>query len=95
MWLCGYSDEATAGDCWRLLPLSNKDGDNGMIYGPFKDIGVWRTRHCNELYRLYDKLDTVRMIKMGRLMWLVQFFRLEELDPCRKLTFLNQKALDA
>ena len=66
-----------------------------MIYGPIKDNGVWRTRYSNELYTLYDKLDTVRMIKMGRLLWLGHLFRMQELDPCRKLTFLKQGAPDA
>jgi hypothetical protein len=64
-------------------------------YGPVKDNGVWRTRYSNELYTLYDKLNTVRMIKMGRLLWLGHLFRMQELDPCRKLTFLKQGAPDA
>jgi hypothetical protein len=29
---------------------------------------------------------TVRVIKIGRLRWLGHFFRMQELDPCRKLT---------
>jgi len=62
-----------------------------MIYGPINDNDIWRTRYSNELYTLHDKLDTVRMIKMGRLMWLGHLFILQELDPCRKLTFLNQR----
>jgi len=28
-------------------------------------------------------------------MWLGRLYRMQDLDPCRKLTFLNQKALDA
>jgi len=30
-----------------------------MIYGPINDNFTWRTRHNNELYTLYDELDTV------------------------------------
>jgi hypothetical protein len=66
-----------------------------MICGPVKDNGVWRTRYSNDVYTLYDKLDTVKIIKMGRLLWLEHLFRMQELDPCRKLTFLKQGAPDA
>jgi hypothetical protein len=31
----------------------------GMIYGPINDNDIWRTRYNNELYTLYDTLDTV------------------------------------
>jgi hypothetical protein len=44
---------------------------------------------------MYDKLDKVRMTKMGRVMRLEHLFRMQKLDLCRKLNFLNQKALDA
>jgi len=57
-----------------------------MNYGPVNDSGVCRTRYNNELYTVYDKLDTVRMIKMGRLMWLGRLFRMQELDPCTLLS---------
>jgi len=50
---------------------------------------VWRTRYNNELYTLYDELDVVKVVKIGRMMWLVQLFRMQELDPCRKLTVLK------
>jgi len=48
-----------------------------------------RTRYSNELYTLYDELDIVKMTKIGRLRWLGQVFRMQELDPCRKLTVLK------
>ena len=38
---------------------------------------------------LYDKLDIVKEIKIGRLRWLGHVFRMQELDPCRKLTLLK------
>jgi len=62
-----------------------------MIYGPINGNDIWRTRYNNELYTLYDKLDILKVIKMGRLMRLGHLFRMQEMDPCRKPTFLNQK----
>jgi hypothetical protein len=31
----------------------------------------------------------VKVIKIGRFRWLGHFFRVKELDPCRKLTLLK------
>jgi hypothetical protein len=31
----------------------------------------------------------VKLIKMGTLRWLGHFFRMKELDPCRRLTLLK------
>jgi hypothetical protein len=82
------------------LPVSKKDGSMfrtferrvlRMIYGPVNDNGIWRTRYSNELYTFYDELDIVKVINMGRLRWLGQHFRMQELDPCRKLPLLSQK----
>jgi len=50
---------------------------------------VWRTKYNNELYTLYDELCIVNVVKIGRMMWLGQLFRMQELDPCRKLTVLK------
>jgi hypothetical protein len=36
-----------------------------MIYGPFYDIGIWRTRYHTELYKLCDEIDVVKVIKLG------------------------------
>jgi hypothetical protein len=41
------------------------------------------------VYALYDELDIVKAIKIGRLKWLGQLLRMQELDPCRKLTVLK------
>jgi hypothetical protein len=65
-----------------------------LIYVPVNGNGVWRPRYNSELYTFYDKPDIVKVVTMERLRWLGHLFRMQELDPCRKLTFLNQKALD-
>jgi hypothetical protein len=65
-----------------------------MIYGLINYNGIWKTRHRYELYTHDDETDVVTMVKIGRLRWLGQLFRMQELDPCRKLTVLKQKALD-
>ena len=86
---------AYGSECW---PILQKDGNMlriferrmlRMIYGPFSDNGTWRTRCTNERYTLYDGLHIVNVIKIGRLRWLVRFFRMQELDPWRKLTLLK------
>jgi len=60
-----------------------------MIYVPINDNGIWRARYGNEFYRLYDEMDTVKVIKMGRMRWLGHLCRMQELDPFRKLTRLK------
>jgi hypothetical protein len=50
---------------------------------------VWRTIYSIELYTLYDEPDVVKVIKIGRMRWLGQLFRMQELDLCRKLTLLK------
>jgi hypothetical protein len=47
-----------------------------MIYGPVKVNGIWRTVYSNELYTLYDELDMVKVIKVGKLRWLRHHFRM-------------------
>jgi hypothetical protein len=64
-----------------------------MIYGPFNEFGIWRKRYNRELYKLSDELDVVKVIKIGILRWLGHLFKRQEVDPCRKLLILNQKAL--
>ena len=41
---------------------------------------------------LYDELDIAKGIKKGRLTWLGHLFRMQELDPYRKLTVLKPEA---
>jgi len=38
---------------------------------------------------LYDALDIVKVIKIGRMRWLGQLVRTQKLDPCQKLTLLK------
>ena len=60
-----------------------------MVYVSINDDGIWRTRYHCELYMLYDDLDIVPLVKIGRLRWFGQLFRMHELDHCRKLTILK------
>ena len=41
------------------------------------------------MYTVYDELDIVKMIKTGRLKWLGQLLRMQEMDPGRMLTVLK------
>jgi len=38
---------------------------------------------------LYDELGIVKMLKIGRMRWLGHLFRMQELDPRRKVTVLK------
>jgi hypothetical protein len=64
-----------------------------LFYSPVNENGLWRTKCSNELYMLYDELNIVRVIKIGKLMWLGQPFRMQELDPCTNVNLLSQNAL--
>jgi hypothetical protein len=50
------------------------------IYSPINGGGIWRIGHNNELYKLYNESDIVRVIKTGKLRWLGHLFRIQELD---------------
>jgi hypothetical protein len=43
---------------------------------------------------LYGEADVVKVVKIGRLRWQGDLFRMQELDSCRKLTVLKPEALD-
>jgi hypothetical protein len=62
-----------------------------MIYSPFNHNVIWRTRYIHELYALCNELDTVKVMKTGRLRCLGQLFRMQELDPCGKLSPLKSE----
>jgi hypothetical protein len=49
------------------------------IYGPTNDNGVWRIRYNQELYRLYNEPDIIKMVKAARLRWLGHLYRTKEL----------------
>jgi hypothetical protein len=38
---------------------------------------------------LYDKLETVEVMKIGRLRWLGRLYRLQEIYPCGTFTLLK------
>ena len=38
---------------------------------------------------LFDELDVVKVLKIGRLRWLGHLFRMQELHPCRRLILLK------
>jgi hypothetical protein len=58
--------------------FQNSERILNMIYGAVNDNGVWRTRYKNELYTLYDEADTVKVIKIERLVWMGHLFRIHE-----------------
>jgi len=41
------------------------------------------------IHTLYDELDVVKVTKIGRLRWLGNIFRMQELNHCRKLTVIK------
>jgi len=59
--------------------------------GLINDNGIWSsTRHSNELYVVCcarcNELDIVTVTKIGRMRWLGHLCRMQEMDPCGKLT---------
>jgi hypothetical protein len=49
-----------------------------MVYVSINDGGIRRTRY-----------NIVQLVKIGRLRWLGQLFRMHKMDPCRKLIVLK------
>ena len=68
---------------WMLAPLKEgwKDAPNlwkkniKNDLSPINEDGMWKT-YINELCTLYDELDIVKVIKLGRLRWLGHLFRM-------------------
>jgi hypothetical protein len=58
---------------WKYAPNFLK-----MTQRPMKENGIRRTRYNNELYTIYNKLDIVKVTKIGRMRWLGQLFRVHE-----------------
>jgi hypothetical protein len=42
---------------------------------------------------LFDELDIVKLLKIGRLRWLGHLFRVQELYPCRRLIILKPEGI--
>ena len=82
-------------ECW---PLLMKDGnthpiqERRIIHFPINDNCIWRIRYNNENHKLCSDLDIVNFIKIGSLRWLGQLFKIQEMDPCSKLTVLKQQS---
>jgi hypothetical protein len=80
------------GESW---PLTRKDENILWIFegrilrrisGPIKENCIWRSRYNNELYKLYNEPNIVKVIRIGQLRWLGHLFEMQEQNPCRKLT---------
>ena len=60
-----------------------------MISGPVNGNAICRTRCHSELYTVHSEPDKGRLAKIERLRWLGQPFKIQEHDPCRKLSKLS------
>ena len=60
-----------------------------MIYSLNNDNGIRIIICTNDLHTLWNDLEIVNVTKIRRLKWLGHLFRMQELDPCRKLTVLK------
>jgi hypothetical protein len=56
------------------------------IYGTIKEDGILRSRYNHEFYKLCNEPDVVKVFQVGRLRWLGHLSRMQEQNPCRKLT---------
>jgi hypothetical protein len=60
-WVLSNADEARLGDFERKILR--------RICGPLCEEATWRSRHNEELYRLYDEIDLVTAIRISRHRW--------------------------
>ena len=84
--------EVNVGSSQRRMEICSRNFERKilrMIYDTISDNVIWRTRHNNELYTLYEELDILQVIKVGRMRCLRHLFRDQEMGPCRKLTLLK------
>jgi hypothetical protein len=77
-WVLSKVDEARLGVFERKILR--------RIYGPLCEGATWRSRHNEELYRLYDEIDLVTAIKISGLRWAGHIVRMEDNLPCKKIT---------
>jgi hypothetical protein len=59
-----------------------------------EENGMWRSKYKHELYKLRNEPDIVKVMKVGQLRWLRHLFRMQDQNPCRKVTLQNQRILD-
>ena len=84
------------------LRLMRKDKDMFLIferrilccvYRPIKENGMWRARFYHELFPVNNEREIIMVVKAERLRLFEQLCRMQEKDPSRTLTLINQKAL--
>jgi hypothetical protein len=56
------------------------------IYSPINEGGIWRLTYNTELHKFYNGLDIVKSDANRKIEVVGHLFRMQELDPCRKLT---------
>jgi hypothetical protein len=56
------------------------------IYGLICEGATWRSRHNEELCRLYDETDLVTTVRITRLKWTGHIVRMQDNLPCKKIT---------
>jgi len=59
-----YTTDTYGSECW-LLCRNFERRMLRMIYDTINDNGMWRTRYNQELYKFYDELDILQVIKGG------------------------------
>jgi hypothetical protein len=57
------------------------------MYGPVNEGGMWHIRYNNEFSKLYSEPNVVGAIKAGRIRWQGHLFRIDDSNPCKKVTF--------
>jgi hypothetical protein len=61
------------------------------IYGPICEGAAWRSRHNEELYRLYDESDLATTVRITRLRWAGHIVRMQDNLQCKKITLDKPK----
>jgi hypothetical protein len=72
-WVLSISDETALAIFERKVLRS--------IYGPVKDNNEWRIRYSYELYALYEYMNIITFIKVGRLKWAGHVVRMDQKRP--------------
>jgi hypothetical protein len=77
-WVLSKADELRLGVFERKIVR--------RIYGPICEGAIWRSRHNEEQYRLYDESDLLTTIRITRLRWAGHIVRMQDNLPCKKIT---------